>query len=253
MRNGAVVRSNAAQLSRFPPSSTIVATTRSALYASTAEGTMIGTAAAVLLCSDRVGRFPLTQTAARPALSTGTRTRLWFDAQATRDLPPAPPEPPPEIGEGRRATAPQEGPVAPSLDVSAREEESGEAPPAFPPPDLPAEPSPDPAAPPVKVVNRPRPIEMAIDSLPNYDLLQPIPVIIEELDDRMFAAQAPALEISAKGSSVGGAFLQLKEQIATTYEQCRQKSTLTPERLRQLGLFQAYIGKARRGWPLGRG
>ncbi|MGH7109317.1 MAG: hypothetical protein ACREFK_02700, partial [Stellaceae bacterium] len=106
---------------------------------------------------------------------------------------------------------------------------------------------------PVKPVNKPRPIEMAIDSLPNYDLLQPIPVVIEETDDRMFVAQAPALEISAKGSSVGGAFLQLKEQIAATYEQCRQKSTLTPERLRQLGLFQAYIGKARRSWSLGRG
>lgn len=256
MRNGGVVRSNAAQLGRFSPSSAIIATTNSTLRASTAEGVKIGTAAAVLLRSDRAGRFPPVQSAARPALATGTRTQLWLDAGATRGLPPAAPAPaapPSETGEERRATAPQEEPVTPSLDRSSREAEPGEALSSPPPSDLPAEPSPDPAAPAVKSVNRPRPIEMAIDSLPNYDLLQPIPVVIEELDDRMFVAQAPALEISAKGSSVGGAFLQLKEQIAATYEQCRQKSTLTPERLRQLGLFQAYIGKARRGWPLGRG
>ncbi len=94
---------------------------------------------------------------------------------------------------------------------------------------------------------------MTIDSLPNYDLLQPIPVGIEALDDRMFSAQAPALEISTTGSSIGGSFLQLKEQIAATYEQCRQRSSLTPERLHQIGLFQAYIGKAMRSWSLGRG
>jgi hypothetical protein len=94
---------------------------------------------------------------------------------------------------------------------------------------------------------------MTIDSLPNYDLLQPIPVVIEALGERLFSAEAPDLEISTTGASIGGSFLQLKEQIAATYEQCRQKSTLSPERLHQLGLFQAYIGRAKRGWPLGRG
>ncbi|MGH7052848.1 MAG: hypothetical protein ACREFA_03390 [Stellaceae bacterium] len=258
MRNGIVVRSSAAQLSRFSASPAIVATTNATLRSSTAEGAMIGTAAAVLLRSDRVGRFPSVRTAAHPALSTGTRTQLSLAAGATRGLPPAAPapaEPPPATGEERRVAALQEDSDVPPLDKSPGEAETVAAPPALPPPDAPADPSSDaaPATPPVKPVNKPRPIEMAIDSLPNYDLLQPIPVVIEETDDRMFVAQAPALEISAKGSSVGGAFLQLKEQIAATYEQCRQKSTLTPERLRQLGLFQAYIGKARRSWSLGRG
>lgn len=262
MRNGIVVRSNAAQLSRFSPSPAIVATTNATLRASTAEGVMIGTATAALLRSDRVGRFPSAKTAAHPALSTGTRTQLSLAAGATRGLPPAAPasaDPPPATGEEQRASAAREDSGVPlldkSIDKTPGEAETVVAAPILPPSDAQAEPSSDaaPAAPPVKSASKPRPIEMAVDSLTNYDLLQPIPVIIEERDDRMFVAQAPALEISATGSSIGGAFLQLKEQIATTYEQCRQKSTLTPERLRQLGLFQAYIGKARRGWPLGRG
>lgn len=258
MRNGILVRSNAAQLSRFSASSAIVATTNSALYASTAEGAMIGTARAVLLRSDRVGRFPPVRTAIRPALSTGTRKRLSLDAGATRGLPPAASaatEPSFETRATPPAAAPQEGSGVPPPDKSPGEAGADSTPSAVPPTDAPAEASPDAAtaAPLTKPANNPRRIEMTIDSLPSYDLLQPIPVVIEPLDDRMFAAQAPALEISTTGSSVGGAFLQLKEQIAATYEQCRQKSTLTPDRLRQLGLFQAYIGKARRGWSLGRG
>lgn len=254
MRNGVTICSSAAQPSRFSASPALVATTNSALRVSTAEGAMIATAAAALMRSDRVGRFPPLRTAVRPALSTGTRKQLLIGGLvATRGLPPvssAPAEPPPE--------------GVPPFDTSP---ESAAA--AAPPPDLPldlppaddpaadgpAEPPPDTAAAVATTAKPagPPPIEMTIDSLSNYDLLQPIPVVIEALDDRMFSAQAPALEIAVTGSSIGGAFLQLKEQIAQTYEQCRQKSTLTPERLHQISLFQAYIGKAKRGWSLGRG
>jgi hypothetical protein len=242
MRNGVTIRSSASQPSRFSTSPALVATTNSALRVSTAEGAMIATAAAVLMRSDRVGRFPSVRTAARPALSTGTRKQLLLGGlEATRGLPPAssaPAQPPPEG-------------VSP-FDARPESAEAGAPPPDLPPADGRAEPLQDTAATAAKPAG-PRPIEMTIDSLSNYDLLQPIPVIIEALDDRMFSALAPALEISATGSSIGGAFLQLKEQIAQTYEQCRQKSTLTPERLHQIGLFQAYIGKAKRGWSLGRG
>lgn len=231
MRAGVAVLSSAAQLRRFAPSPPLAATSGAALRLSTAQGAMIAPAASLSLRSDRAGPLPPLKTAARPALSTGTRVRLALTAGATRGLPARRAEPSSE-----RAAPPPAPPPAASL------------------PDLPADPPPGApdegeAARPAK----PRRIEMEIDSLPHYDLLKPIPVVIEPLDDRMFAAQAPALQISANGSSIGAAFLQLKEQIAATYEQCRQKSTLTPERLRQLGLFQAYIGKPKRGWPLGRG
>jgi hypothetical protein len=255
MRNGVVIRSNTAHTSRFSASSAIVATTNSALRVSTAEGAMIGTAVTVLLRSDRVGRFPLVRTAARPALSTGTRKQLSLGGlEATRGPPAARAPAPPPI-ETPPAAGPQDELGGSPLDKSSEGAETDSAPPAVPPTDGPAEPPQDASAAAATAAKpvTPRRIEMTIDSLPNYDLLQPIPVVIEALDDRMFAAQAPALEISTTGSSIGGSFLQLKEQIGATYEQCRQKSSLTPERLHQIGLFQAYIGKAKRGWSLGRG
>ena len=256
MRNGVIFRSSASQPSRFSASSAIVATTNSALRVSTAEGAMIGTAAARPMRSDRVGRFPLARTAVRPALSTGTRRQLSLGGlEATRGLPPAARAPAPPPIETPPAAGPQDELGGSPLDKSSEGAETGSAPPAVPPTNGPAEPPQDASAAAATAARpvTPRRIEMTIDSLPNYDLLQPIPVVIEALDDRMFSAQAPALEISATGSSIGGSFLQLKEQIGATYEQCRQKTSLTPDRLHQIGLFQAYIGKAKRSWSLGRG
>lgn len=249
MRTRAVVLSSASPPRRFSTSPAIVATCGSALRVSTGKGAMIATAASVLLRSDRVGRLPPLRTATRPALSTGTRARLSLGPAATRGLPAACAEPtllsPPSTAapRDRRGTPPLHA-IPTAAGESAPPEAPGEL--------LPEAQDSVEAAAAAKPVKPPR-IEMTIDSLPSYDLLQPIPVIIEPLDDRTFKAEAPALQISASGSSIGGSFLQLKEQIAATYEQCRQKSTLTPERLRQLGLFQAYIGKAKRSWSLGRG
>ncbi|HJU17423.1 MAG TPA: hypothetical protein VJ770_13270 [Stellaceae bacterium] len=224
--------------------------------------------ATVLLRSDRIGRFPPASTASRPAFSTGTRAQLLFDGlAATRGLPPpsAPAEPPsPELSaKGEMTLSDSRGAAAAPQDrhgvsqdaeagsVSAKAGAAEAGPQhegAAGRPQVASETA-APAAKPVK----PGRIEMTIDSLPNYDLLQPIPVVIEALGDRVFAAEAPDLQISTTGSSVGGSFLQLKEQIAAIYEQCRQKNTVTPERLHQIRLFQSYIGKAKRGWSLGRG
>src|ERR1700724_2631126 len=61
-------------------------------------------------------------------------------------------------------------------------------------------------------------IELAIDSLQNYELIKPIPVLIESLGDKVFVAEAPDLNVSTTGNSVGAAFLLLKDHIITTYE-----------------------------------
>jgi hypothetical protein len=272
VRNGLVLRSDAAQTTRFLSSSATVATADPALRVSSADGAMIGTAMAVLLRSDRVSRLPPIRTAAHPALSSGTRAQLVLAGLgATRGPPPAAAGgPSPRLSsqgealpsERRPSTKAQEAVAAPwdrrgasPSDQTPEDAEAGAPPPAVDDSGGPADrpPGSSEAAAPVAKPVKPDRIEMTIDSLPNYDLLQPIPVVIEALGDRLFSAQAPALEIAITGSSISGAFLQLKEQIAATYEQCRQKSTVTPERLHQLGLFQAYIGKAKRGWPLGRG
>lgn len=96
-------------------------------------------------------------------------------------------------------------------------------------------------------------VQMTIDALMSYELIEPIPVVIEcPPGGKEFLAQAPDLEISVTGSSIGGAFLTLKEKIAATYEESRGRSGIEPARQRQLKLFQTYIGRSKRAWYLGR-
>jgi predicted RNase H-like HicB family nuclease len=91
-------------------------------------------------------------------------------------------------------------------------------------------------------------IELAIDSIQGYDLIKPIPVLIESLGDKVFVAEAPDLNLSTTGNSVGAAFLMLKEQIITTYEGDRSKKGPDPQRTQQLAALEQYIGKPRRHW-----
>jgi hypothetical protein len=65
---------------------------------------------------------------------------------------------------------------------------------------------------PAPVVDHPKPpridkIELTIDSLQNYELLKPIRVIVESLGDKVFVAEAPELNVSTSGTSVGGVLI----------------------------------------------
>jgi len=91
-------------------------------------------------------------------------------------------------------------------------------------------------------------IELAIDSLQNYEVIKPIPVLIESLGDKVFVAEAPDLNLSTSGNSIGAAFLMLKEQIVATYEGHRTKRGQDSERARQLAVMDKYIGKTKRHW-----
>lgn len=99
---------------------------------------------------------------------------------------------------------------------------------------------------------KPERVHLTIDSLQNYELIEPIPVVIDPLGDRVFVAETPDLNISITGSSIGGAFLQLKDQISAIYENYRSKKFLDPERKRQLKMLETYIGKPKRAWYLAR-
>jgi hypothetical protein len=91
-------------------------------------------------------------------------------------------------------------------------------------------------------------IELAIDKLPNHELIKPIPVLIESLGDKVFIAEVPGLDISITGNSMGGVLLQLKEHIANIYEGHRASNNLNPEKAKQLKVLETYIGKTRRNW-----
>lgn len=119
--------------------------------------------------------------------------------------------------------------------------------------EVPADPSPvalphlAPSQPPSKSSRMER-IELAIDSLPQYELIKSIPVLVESLGDKVFVAEAPDLNVSTTGNSVGAAFLLLKEQILTAYEGSGGKRGADSDRVRQLSVFEKYISKPRRHW-----
>jgi len=91
-------------------------------------------------------------------------------------------------------------------------------------------------------------LELAIDSLQDYDLIKPIPVLIESLGDKVFLAEVPDFNLSTTGNSVGAAFLLLKEQIIASYEGHRSKKGPDPQRAQLLAAFEQYIGRPRRHW-----
>ena len=104
------------------------------------------------------------------------------------------------------------------------------------------------------VVDQPKPttqpdkIELTIDSLQNYDVLKPIRVVVESLGDKVFVAEAPDLNVSTTGNSVGGALVLLKEHISNIYEGYNSRKNLDGERTRQFKVFEVYIGRPRRNW-----
>jgi hypothetical protein len=104
------------------------------------------------------------------------------------------------------------------------------------------------------VIDQPKPpirtdkVELTIDSLQNYELLKPIRVVVESLGDKVFVAEAPKLNVSTTGNSVGGALILLKDHISTIYEGYTSKKNLDGERTRQFKVFEAYIGRPRRNW-----
>ena len=91
-------------------------------------------------------------------------------------------------------------------------------------------------------------IELAIDKLPNHELIKPIPVLVESLGDKVFIAEVPGLDISMTGNSMGGVLLELKERIAKIYETHRGSTNLSADKARQFNVLESYIGKARRNW-----
>jgi hypothetical protein len=99
-----------------------------------------------------------------------------------------------------------------------------------------------------KQTTQPDKIELTIDSLQNYDVLKPIRVVVESLGDKVFVAEAPDLNVSTTGNSVGGALVLLKEHISNIYEGYNSRKNLDGERTRQFKVFEAYIGRPRRNW-----
>jgi hypothetical protein len=91
-------------------------------------------------------------------------------------------------------------------------------------------------------------IDLIIDKLPRHGLVKPIPVTIAPLGDRVFVASTPDLDITVTGNSLSDALLLLKQQLESTYESLRGK-TSSKEQERQLNRMRAYIQEGRAAKP----
>jgi hypothetical protein len=85
-------------------------------------------------------------------------------------------------------------------------------------------------------------IELIIDSLPNHTLIEPIPITIESLGEKVFTASVRNLDISTTGNSIGEALLVLKGQIETIYRDLSKKNqTLDAHQKTMLQMLHTYI------------
>jgi hypothetical protein len=91
-------------------------------------------------------------------------------------------------------------------------------------------------------------VELTIDSLRTYELVRPIPVVVESLADRHCVAEVPGLNITTSASSMSEILVLLKESITRTYDDLRIQRNLDREQARQLKTLESYIGKSKRGW-----
>jgi hypothetical protein len=94
----------------------------------------------------------------------------------------------------------------------------------------------------------PHRIELSIDSLPNYLLIEPIPVAIDPLGDAAYTAWVRNLDTNATGHSVIEALLLLKERIEFVYGDLSNRSHLTPDEKTTLQMLHTYIAPKKPEW-----
>ena len=175
-------------------------------------------------------RVSLDRVAPPQTLTTRSRRPIWARVQPGHSVETiaAAPEP---SGKPQAGAVTADRPPDATLSADRPADPLGDL-----PADLPREPS-----------GTPR-VELTIDSLRNYELVRPIPVVVESLGDRHYVAEVVDLNISTSASSLSDILIILKDQVAQTYDGLRIKKNLDTEQTLQLKKLETYIGKARRGW-----
>lgn len=218
-----------------------------ALLKSSAGAVFATTAAdGAVVSSNRNGASRMINSGGRRVLWVGARPSPGGDRVAAGGNPPQDPAAAAVARRPRPDAAPADPSPAPAAQAPPPEETAPPQPEALPPAAEIAETNEAPAAPAAEARPASK-LELAINSLPGYELVKPIPVIVESLGNKVFVADVPDLDISITGTSVSGALLQLKDQIVRIYEGHRSKKNLDAERTRQLGKLESYIVK-RRNW-----
>jgi len=98
------------------------------------------------------------------------------------------------------------------------------------------------------VLKHPHRIELSIDSLPNYMLIEPIPVAIDPIGDNAFTAWIHNLDTNATGQSVVEALLMLKERIELVHDELNRRTHLSNEQKTTLQMLHTYIAPKKPVW-----
>jgi hypothetical protein len=98
------------------------------------------------------------------------------------------------------------------------------------------------------VPEHPHRIELGIDSLPNFLLIEPIPVAIDPVGDTAFAAWVPNLDINVTANSVVEALLLLKDRLESVYDDLNHRAHLTGEEKISLQMLHTYIAPKKPEW-----
>lgn len=97
-------------------------------------------------------------------------------------------------------------------------------------------------------LSHPHRIELVIDSLANYMLIEPIPVAVDPVGDAAFTAWVHNLDTNATGSSVVEALLLLKERIEFVYDDLNRRPHLSNEQKTTLQILHTYIAPKKPEW-----
>ncbi len=84
-------------------------------------------------------------------------------------------------------------------------------------------------------------IELSIDSLPHFQLIEPIPVTINSLGDSLFTATVAALRLSGTGDTLGDALVIVKEQLESVYQRLARSTGLSEDERNDLQYLHSHI------------
>jgi hypothetical protein len=84
-------------------------------------------------------------------------------------------------------------------------------------------------------------INLNIDSLPNLELIETIPVRIVQLGDTLFTATVDALRLSGTGPTLSDSVLTLKEELVNLYERLTKRQKLDDEEKNDLEYLRSHI------------
>jgi len=84
-------------------------------------------------------------------------------------------------------------------------------------------------------------IDLTIDSLPNLELIETIPITIVQLGDKLFTATVNALRLSGTGSTLSESVVTVKEERVDLYERLTKRQKLDEQEKNDLQYLQSHI------------